>query len=258
MTDADKITALEAEVAQLRQTIADQASALAAHAERERAERVRKDARRRVNRQNYERRKAKDASQTSDSDQIQTLNLPSPPLNGSPLSPEPSLPSPLSSPHPTFPTASAIGGESENLPDATDDAVPVTEENKREALVLVAQSAGKKEPKPSPAQRLYAALEASRKARCEEAGLAFIEQRWDARRINATLSADAKVPKGQPLGPDGQPVPTEAQKRFEAAWGEYLADEEGAMKEPPWSIGWFMSGGVRARYETRAVKAGAA
>ena len=170
---------------------------------------------------------------------------------------------------------SAGADEPEELPDATDDAHPVVHppepatqtmanaiadmpEATREPFALTEQSGGKKEPKPSAAQRLYAALEKTRQARCEEAGLPFIEQRWDARRINAMLSADAKVPKGQPLGPDGQPLPTEAQQRFEAAWGEYLADEDGATKEPPWSIGWFMSGGVRARYETRAVKAGAA
>lgn len=253
MTNDEKIAALEAENAQLRKALADLAESHRAHAERERVERERKEARRRVNRQNYERRKGITPVQTSDSDRIQTLTHPSPPLDGSPLPSVPSFPSPLSSPLPTFPTASAIGGEGESLPDATEDAIPIDgDEPKREALVLTATTAGRKEPKPSPAQKLYAALEASRAERCEKVGLGFIAQGWDARRINATLGPVTKARKGETLNADGR---TEAQQRFEDAWNEYLADDDGATREPPWAIGWFMSGGVKARYETRAVRA---
>lgn len=178
---------------------------------------------------------------------------PSPPLDGSPLPSVPSFPSPLSSPLPTFPTASAIGGESESLPAATDDAVSLDgDEPKRETLVLTATTAGRKEPKPSPAQKLYAALEASRAEMCEKVGLGFIAQGWDARRINATLGPVTKARKGETLNADGR---TETQQRFEDAWNEYLADDDGATREPPWAIGWFMSGGVKARYETRALRA---
>lgn len=111
-TEEDKIAELKAEVAQLRKTISDQAAALAAHADRERADRERKESRRRVNRQNYERRKGKDSIQTSESDSIQTLNTPSPPLDGSPLPSVPSLPSPLSSPHPISPVPAKAEPES--------------------------------------------------------------------------------------------------------------------------------------------------
>lgn len=106
MTDTDRIQQLEAELAQLRQVVADQAAALAAHAAREEAERTRKESRSRVNRENYARRLAKMVSgavQTSDSDQIQSLNPP--PLDGSPLPPGPTLPSPLSSPPTTSSSA---------------------------------------------------------------------------------------------------------------------------------------------------------
>lgn len=157
---------------------------------------------------------------------------------------------------------SAGADEPEELPDATDDAQPVTErmasaiaampEAAREEFALTAQESGPKERKPSAAQNLYAALEASREERCAEAGLPFIAQGWDIRRINASLSEVAKARKGELRNERGR---TEAQQRLEDAWDEYLADDDGATKEPPWSIGWFMSGGVRARYETRAMKA---
>lgn len=151
-----------------------------------------------------------------------------------------------------LPTAPAIGGEVETLPDANEDAVPLDGEPKREELVLTAPTAGRKEPKPSEAQKLYAALESSRSDRCETAGHKFVAQGWDARRINATLGPVVKVRKGEAVNAEGK---TEAQQRFEDAWNEYLADDDGATREPPWAIGWFMSGGVRARYETRAIRA---
>lgn len=108
MTDTERIAYLEAENAMLRKALSDQAAALAAHAEREKAEHTRKESRSRINRENYARRRAKmfsDAVKTSDSDQFQTLNPP--PLNGSPLSSTPSLPSPLSSPPETTLSADA-------------------------------------------------------------------------------------------------------------------------------------------------------
>lgn len=243
MTDAQRIAELEAEVAILRKAVSDQAAALAAHAEREKSEHARKEGRSRINRENYARRRAKmfsDADQTSDSDQIQTLNPPSPPLDGPPPLPAPISPSPLSSPHPPIAPAPA---------DAVSEAVKTFQSDD---FALEAQDSGPKPKKPSAGERLYLAFEASRQEHCAANGLPFVEQRWDAVKINTVLGKVAKVPKGALVNAEGR---TEEQVRLEAAWKEYLSDPDGATREPAWSIGWFMSGGVRSRYESRALRA---
>lgn len=134
MSDSERIAILEAEISRLHRVLADQAAALAEHARRESAERERRESRRIINRQNYERRKARELE--SDSDCIKTLNPPSPLLDGSPLSPEPSLPSPLSSPQPHFSSPMAATSEGKTADD-------------RPALVLTFAQPDKPEAKPA-------------------------------------------------------------------------------------------------------------
>jgi len=160
VTDAERIQILEAELLQARQVIADQAAALAAHAEREQAERERKEARSRINRENYARRRAKmfaDAVQASDSESESGLNqtLNPPPLDGSPLPPTPSLPSPLSSPPETTLSAGA-------------DLTPTAAASPRQAALL-AEPEQPRGPKPEDLRALWNQLAPSK-------GL----QRWEA------------------------------------------------------------------------------
>lgn len=114
MTPEQRIAQLEAEVSRLNRVIEDQARAAREHAEREAAETAKREARRRVNHQNYERRKAAKGAQTSDSDSVQTPIQTDP---SSPLVP----PSPSSNPSPSSPLYPPFSLEK---PSAGDDAPP--------------------------------------------------------------------------------------------------------------------------------------
>lgn len=156
-------------------------------------------------------------------------------------------PSPLAVPSRAVPSQETTLAPA--LADAVSEAVKAFQPD---TFALEAQEAGPKPKKPSAAEALYARLESSRETRCAEAGVPFVPQRWDVPRINKTLGPVAKTPKGASVNPEGL---TEEQERFVGAWDAYLADPEGASREPAWSLGWFMAGGVRSRYEARALRA---
>lgn len=99
--------------------------------------------------------------------------------------------------------------------------------------------------KQSPQEALYQKLQDAREERCAEVGEPFIPDRWSNARQNKDLG---DLVKG----------PSEAQDLFARAWGIYLADEGERARTPAWSLGWFMAGGVRAKYETMAAREEAA
>jgi hypothetical protein len=80
-----------------------------------------------------------------------------------------------------------------------------------------------------------------RKERCEAAGEPYVPERWDFARRNEQLRPVVKASKDEIT-------------RFEGAWCAYLADDGERIREPAWSLAYFMSAGVRAKYETRAVR----
>lgn len=103
------------------------------------------------------------------------------------------------------------------------------------------QPTGKKPRKQSPQEVLYDTLQRAREERCAEVGETFIPDRWSHARQNKDLGPDVRG--------------TEASQRlFSTAWGIYLADDGERARLPAWSLGWFMAGGVRARYETQAAR----
>lgn len=108
---------------------------------------------------------------------------------------------------------------------------------------LTSPSASKPPRKPSAAERLYAAMQQLRRERCVEVGETFVIEHWPSARINRDLGPLAKADDA-------------TKALFEAAWGLYLADDGERVREPAWSLSWFMSSGVRARYETRAAREG--
>lgn len=75
-------------------------------------------------------------------------------------------------------------------------------------------------------------------------GEPWIPESWPEARQNKALGPIAKADAA-------------AKALFEAAWSLYLADDGERVREPAWSLSWFMSSGVRARYETRAAREGA-
>jgi hypothetical protein len=80
-----------------------------------------------------------------------------------------------------------------------------------------------------------------REERCAEVREAFVPERWDFARQNTALKPLVNGP--------GEP-----KERFEGAWLAYLADDGERAREPAWSLSYFMSAGVRAKYETRALR----
>lgn len=138
----------------------------------------------------------------------------------------------------------------DDLPDATDDAHPVAPAANGcpDCTAIVAcwkhlprERPGEKPPrKPSKAEATYEAMQAARKARCEGAGEAFVDDRWDAPRINRELGALVKGTE-------------EDRERFEAAFAEFLADDSRAKQG--WALSYFMKGSVRSMYENRALRA---
>lgn len=139
----------------------------------------------------------------------------------------------------------AAAAPADDLPDATDHAEEADTPPARPALVLEAQTTGRKSRTPSAAENLYATLEADREKRCREAGEPYVSERLAAARQNVLFGPVVK-------GTD------EEQGRFAAAWEAYLADPRKGEARVPWSIALFMHGGVRAEYETRALREGAA
>lgn len=144
--------------------------------------------------------------------------------------------------------------EQEDLPDATEDATPVGPAangcpdctDRAPCWMHLRDAVPAKGPKPprqpSKAEAAYAKFQEARKAACEAAGVAFVPDRWHAARINKDLGA---ILRG------GE----EEQGRFVATFEEYLGDE--SMAEKGWSLSYLMSGGVRSKYEQRALRGAA-
>lgn len=94
--------------------------------------------------------------------------------------------------------------------------------------------------KKSAAQEVFEGLQEQRKARCVEVGEPVVEEHLAVARQNHAFRALVEGKEDQEL--------------FEAAWSLYLADDANRPKEPAWSVAYFMSSGVRAKYETRAAR----
>lgn len=147
-----------------------------------------------------------------------------------------------------------VGPAADDLPDATDDAEHISTPAANgcpDCTAVVAcwkhltrpmpgAKAEKAERKPSPAEALYARIQGHRRRRCDETSQDYVDDRWHAARINKDL--------GQVLKGD-----EESRDRFEAAFGEYIADESRAGKG--WPLSLFMKGEVRSMYEKRALDA---
>lgn len=237
MTPEERIAQLEDELALERAKTHELSAALAvavqrtaeadaARARKEETEATAKALRRERNRRyrdglKMEARRAQDVSAASP----ETSQSPSPLLDGSPLSSKPSLPSPLSSPQPL----SASQGTASPSPD----------------FELTSPTSKKRNRKPSEAEGLYETLEATRRQRCDEVGEEFIAENWPHARINRDIGAVLRKPENE-------------RARFESAWGLYLGDDGMRAKTPAWSLSYFMSSGVRAKYETMAAREEAA
>lgn len=138
----------------------------------------------------------------------------------------------------------------EELPDATDDATPVEPAAngcpdctaRAPCWVHIRDAVPAKSPKPprqpSKAEAAYSRFQDARKSACEAAGVAYVPDRWPVPRINRDLGA---ILRG------GE----EEQGRFVATFEEYLSDS--SMAEKGWSLSYLMSGGVRSKYEQRAL-----
>jgi hypothetical protein len=103
----------------------------------------------------------------------------------------------------------------------------------------------RKDRTPSPAEDLFRLLQRQREERCAEAGEPFVPERWDFARQNTAL---APLLKG----------PEEDRSLFEGGWFAYLADDGERARKPAWSLAFFMSAGIRAKYETIAAREAAA
>lgn len=234
MTDAERIAHLEAELEREREEkVRLLAIVEALTAPKHRSTGAERQAR-------YRARQAQTVTSSITSDVTVTRNSPpTPPLNGSPLSSTPSLPSPLSSPHPLFlsaPPEASPQASGEELPDVTHHAEEV-----RPPLVLTEPGKPKRKPRePSAAERLYAGLEEARRERCERERVEFIPEAWAPARINSNLGPLAKA-----TGPEAE--------RLNDAFLEFLEDARGAEFDPPWSLGMFLV--RRSQYESRAIRA---
>lgn len=233
MTAEDRIAQLEAALALERAKVHELAAALAvsvqraAEAEASRARREESEAHAKALRRERNRRH-RDAKKSShetlmrrSGDVSETSHSPSPPLDGSPLSSKPSLPSPLSSPQPL--------SASQGMPSASPSDFALT------------SPASKKQRRPSAAEALFNTLSAHRKQRCDEVGEPFVEENWPHARRNRDLKPVLERDEA-------------GKARFEAAWGLYLADDGQRARTPAWSLSWFMQSGVLAKYETMAAR----
>lgn len=111
----------------------------------------------------------------------------------------------------------------------------------REDLVLSAPPAGKQPRKPSAAERLFATLQRAREDRCAEVGEALVPEIMSEARQNKALGPIAKAG-------------AEEQERFGTGYLLYLADDGQRVREPAWSLAYYLASGVRSRYETRAAR----
>jgi len=144
--------------------------------------------------------------------------------------------------------------EQEDLPDATEDATPVGPAangcpdctDRAPCWLHLRDAVPAKAPKPprqpSKAEAAYSRFQDARKAACDAAGVPYVPDRWHAAQINKQLGA---IMRG------GE----EEQARFEAAFLEYLGDEK--MAEKGWSLSYLMAGGVRSKYELKALRGAA-
>jgi hypothetical protein len=108
------------------------------------------------------------------------------------------------------------------------------------AFALEVQKPGKPPRRLSEAEQAYGAMESGKRDRCAEVGEPYVSDGWKPARVN------------RDLGPKS--VRPEERERFQAAWALYLADDGNRVRKPAWSIAFFMSSGVRARYETDAAR----
>jgi hypothetical protein len=108
-------------------------------------------------------------------------------------------------------------------------------------FALELQKPEKRPRKQSGQERVYGLMRQARIDKCAEVGEPFVEDGWPATRINRDLG---QVARDTP----------EAKDLFSRAWALYLADDGNRVRKPAWSIAFFMSSGVRARYETDAAR----
>lgn len=101
--------------------------------------------------------------------------------------------------------------------------------------------------KPSAAEQLYQQVQEVRQRQCEKAGVPFTQDYMPEALQNKALGSVAKVPPGAVVDAEGR---TEAFRRFEAAFAEYLSDER--HRDKGWPLALFLTGTVRARYEQAA------
>lgn len=99
----------------------------------------------------------------------------------------------------------------------------------------------RKDRTPSGAERLFGRLQELREDRCAEVGEPVVPEVWPFWKQN------------EKLGPLVKASPEE-QGRFEDAYHLYLGEDDERAREPAWSLSYFMSDGVRAKYETRAAR----
>jgi len=112
-------------------------------------------------------------------------------------------------------------------------------------LTSPASNKQRKQREPSAAEALFQKIQESREARCVEVGETVVPERWDFARQNKVL--------GEVLRED-----PERRSLFERAWARYLENEAEKERLPAWSLSFFMSSGVRAKYETMAAREEAA
>lgn len=245
MTPEERIAQLEAEVRSLRLIAEGQAVALRDAAARlaqegEAAKRLadqREAARLKKRRQRAEREAVFALSRDSvtvpspgqSRDNGGTTPAPPSPFPSSfPPSPETSSPYPLSFP-PSSPPPSTSQGTASPSPE----------------FELTSPTSKTRNRKPSAAEAMFTTIQATRKQRCEDVGEPFVAEEWPAQRQNRDLKPILAAEDG-------------LQARFEAAWALFLGDDGNKALKPAWSFAYFMSSGVRAKYETMAAREEAA
>lgn len=236
MTADERVTYLEAALALERAKVHELSAALAVAVQRTAeadASRARMDEaaahvkalRRDRNRRYRDARKASPETPVRRAEDVSETSYPPPPLlDGSPPPSAPSSPSPLSSPPPVSSSKEPQAGP----------------EGDGFCLTPPTSKRSRKPRTASAAESLFAALQGMREERCADAEEPVVPERWDFAKQNTLLGPLARGDENQAL--------------FEAAWGLYLADDGERVREPAWSLSWFMSSGVRARYETRAAR----
>jgi hypothetical protein len=125
----------------------------------------------------------------------------------------------------------------DDMPQAADE--DVHDADTRPALVLVGQKAEKPARKPSKAEELYAAFQAQRRERCEEAGAQWFDDGWKAQRINASLGPLVRLDEA-------------GKASLESGWLAFLDDGGGAALNPPWSLGYFLAS--QRTWESKAAR----